>query len=312
MLSRPRAGLALECPECGTPVDVETSRAEAPPRCGGCAREFALVDGILQVRAASAASQDYPPELYALLVEAEDRHFWFGVRTEIVLSTMRGAGCRPGARVLDVGCGTGFLLRGLEAAGLVGCGIDMHLTGLRHARRRVEGLLCQDTATRLPFTAQFDWTLLCDVVEHADDDVALLGQARRATTADGRVLVTVPALPALWSAYDEAIGHKRRYTRATLVRAMRASGLVPTVVRYFNAVTVPIELLRRRLVMRRRASVDVEGAVRSTLRVPPAPFNSLLRLAALTELRLFRLRVPFGSSLIAVGRHDGSPPGEGW
>jgi len=298
--------LTFECPDCRAPVDVESRPDVAAPRCCVCGRRFAFADGIVRVRVAAEGIPDYPPELYALLVGVEDRHFWFGVRNEIVLSIMRAVGCVPGETALDVGCGTGFVLRGLEAAGLVGCGIDMHLTGLRHARRRVSGLLFQDTAARLPFTAQFDWVLLCDVVEHADDDVALLRQAGRAAKVDGHVLVTVPALPALWSVYDEAIGHKRRYTRATLARAMREAGLVPSVVRYFNAATVPIELFRRRLVMRRRSPADVDGALRSAVRLPPGPVNGLLRLVALAELRLARLRLPFGSSLIAVGRRQRS------
>lgn len=303
MLSAPRpAGLAVECPKCGAPVEVEAPADEAAPACGNCGWSFALADGILRVRAAPAESPDYPPQLYVFLVGAEDRHFWFGVRNEIVLRLMRAAGCVPGARALDVGCGTGFVLRGLEAAGLVGCGIDMHLSGLRHARRRVEGLLFQDTATHLPFAAQFDWVLLCDVIEHADDDVALLSEAGRAAKEDGHVVVTVPALPALWSVYDEAIGHKRRYTRATLMRAMRQAGLVPEIVRYFNAITVPIELLRRRIVMRNLSPVDVESVMRSAVRVPSGPINSLLQLVALAELRVARLRLPFGSSLTAIGR----------
>jgi len=170
---------------------------------------------------------------------------------------------------------------------------------------------------KLPFAAQFEWVLLCDVIEHAEDDVALLRQAMRAAHDDGQVVVTVPALPALWSDYDEAIGHKRRYTRATLSRAMRRAGLTPTLVRYFNAITVPIELVRRRLVMPARSPAgrdasdvpdSTDAIVRSAVQVPPAPINRLLRWVALAELRVARLGLPFGSSLVAIGRRHPVPP----
>jgi len=310
------AGLAFECPECAESVEAAGSD-DVGRQCAACGHGFQSVDGILRIQTAAGDASDYPPELYELLVEAEERHFWFGVRNEIVLSMMRRAGCRAGATVLDVGCGTGFMLRGIEAAGLNGCGIDMHLTGLRHARRRVSGLLFQDTAVKLPFAAQFEWVLLCDVIEHAEDDVALLRQAMRAAHDDGQVVVTVPALPALWSDYDEAIGHKRRYTRATLSRAMRRAGLTPTLVRYFNAITVPIELVRRRLVMPARSPAgrdasdvpdSTDAIVRSAVQVPPAPINRLLRWVALAELRVARLGLPFGSSLVAIGRRHPVPP----
>ena len=143
----------------------------------------------------SADPDDYPEDLSSLLAEVEPRHFWFGERNRLIVSTMREAlGELTGRTVLDVGCGTGFVTAALERAGMATCGLDMNLAGLRHARRRTSGpLLCQDAA-RVPFSEQFDVAMLCDVIEHTPDDGAVLSAAIGALRPRGALVVTVPAI----------------------------------------------------------------------------------------------------------------------
>src|SRR5205085_2027009 len=118
---------------------------------------------------------DYPDEAYALLAAVERKHFWFKQRNRLILSTLREAiGQLAGRSALDVGCGTGFVTAAIEGSGMMTCGIDMHLGGLRYARPRVRGPLMCTGATAMPFVSTFDVALLCDVIEHAADDVAVL------------------------------------------------------------------------------------------------------------------------------------------
>jgi SAM-dependent methyltransferase len=248
--------------------------------------------------------RDYPQELVDLITVVEDRHFWFATRNDVILSTLRRV-LRPfaGTRVLDVGCGTGFVMSALEDAGLVASGIDMHLTGLKRARTRVRGALFSSTATTLPFFPDFDVVTLLDVIEHVDDDVGVLAEARRVLVPRGYVVVTVPAGPELWTAYDEVIGHKRRYVRETLVGALQAAGLDVYDVRYFNSPLLLAASVSRRTgrgeVAETRDTIEI---VRRALRVPPAPLNALLRWSVRLEAPLRRFRWMRGGSLIAVAQ----------
>lgn len=248
---------------------------------------------------------DYPNEAYALLADVESRHFWFSGRNKLILSTMREViGPLKGRSVLDIGCGTGFVLAALERAGMKGCGLDMHLSGLRHARKRTKGLLLCETAARVPFRAQFDVVVLCDVIEHSADDSAVLGEASVALKDTGAIVVTVPAGPRLWTSFDEASGHKRRYTKQTLVKARRRAGLRVLVARYFSIMLLPLQILQRQLV-KNSPIANPNDRLRlfcQLLRVPPAPINALLRWAMAADILLSRRSLFCGASLIAIGR----------
>jgi hypothetical protein len=110
-------------------------------------------------------------------------------------------------------------------------------------------------------------------------------------------VLTVPALPWLWSRHDEVNGHHRRYGRRGLARALREAGFEVEAVRFFFAWTVGPLLLRRWLAPAgRRAAADY------VVTVPPAPVNRALNLVSRGEHTLGRfVRWPLGSSLLAVG-----------
>lgn len=62
----------------------------------------------------------------------------------------------------------------------------------------------------------FDSVLYIDVLEHIEDDKAELAQAFRLLRPGGHLIVLAPALQALYSPFDKAIGHYRRYDRESL------------------------------------------------------------------------------------------------
>jgi SAM-dependent methyltransferase len=79
-----------------------------------------------------------------------------------------------------------------------------------------------------------DSVVALNVLERMDDDVAALRSMAGAATGGGRVLLLVPGYPSLSGAYDEALGHLRRYTPDRLRATVEAAGLVPEVVRPVN------------------------------------------------------------------------------
>ena len=299
----PPAAVVVAC-GCGEPVLVQ---APDEPRCGRCRRTYPWRDGILILDDVAPAEDDYPVDLYRLLADVEDRHFWFTTRNAVINSVVRRIENPAGRSVLDVGCGTGVVLGGLEQAGMVACGLDMHMPGLNLARRRVSGLLVRSGAATVPFVRQFDWVMLCDVIEHLDDDVACLKSAADAVRPGGHLLITVPADPRSWSRYDEVIGHKRRYSSRSLTAAMTRAGLVVRCLRYFNAPLLIVQRLHRRLATGGSPSEpdDRQAVVRRTLRVPPAPLNALCTAISAVERNVCRLAFPCGASLIAVESRSG-------
>ena len=296
--------LQLSCLGCGGTSFLPLCSTDTAIQCADCQQTSRWHDGILLLNTKGKAD-DYDAEGYSLLVEVEPRHFWFRGRNRLILSTVRETvGELTGRSVLDIGCGTGSVLASLERAGMIGCGLDMHLTGLRYARRRVKGPLLCSSALQVPFVSQFDVVMLCDVIEHASDDVAILRAARQALKDRGVVVVTVPADPRLWTPMDEMAGHKRRYSKQSLTAVLQRANLQILFVRYFGLTLFPLLLLRRALY---RHSPIVTSEERFCLRrrawkIPPRPLNTLLHMLMTAEVALSRFPSSFGSSLIAVGR----------
>ena len=78
----------------------------------------------------------------------------------------------------------------------------------------------QGTIADLQATEKFDALIYIDVLEHIPDDAAELKRAAAHLTSGGRVIVLSPAHQWLFSPFDAAIGHCRRYTKSSL----RAAG----------------------------------------------------------------------------------------
>jgi SAM-dependent methyltransferase len=74
------------------------------------------------------------------------------------------------------------------------------------------------TLARLPHTEKFDTLLYVDVLEHIADDAAEVEQAAERLEPGGRLIVVAPAHQSLYTPFDHAIGHYRRYSRGVLCR----------------------------------------------------------------------------------------------
>jgi ubiquinone/menaquinone biosynthesis C-methylase UbiE len=271
--------------------------------CAGCGLTFPVIDGVLCLGQPAGSQDDYPDTLYPLISEAETNHFWFVARNDIIQSVMKQRiGPLTGLQLLDVGCGTGFVLHSLEQAGVIAWGVDMHFAALAMARTRVKGPLVWTQAEQLPFGDDFDAVSLFDVIEHAPDDTFLVREAARVVQPGGSVIITVPAGPHLWTHYDAVIGHKRRYTREAVTSLFNRVGLQINTVQYFNCLPAILQRSHRWVSGVDSSKLSRNEVVRRALSVPPAPLNALLRRFVPLEAPLGRLPFVTGASLIAVGR----------
>jgi SAM-dependent methyltransferase len=76
------------------------------------------------------------------------------------------------------------------------------------------------TLEDLPDTERFDSIVYIDVLEHIEDDRAELRRAAKLLRRHGTLVTLSPAHQWLFTAFDAAIGHKRRYTKSTLASAV--------------------------------------------------------------------------------------------
>jgi SAM-dependent methyltransferase len=222
----------------------------------------------------------------------EDEQWWFRGRARIICDLLPGGSERRS--LLDVGCGWGGLTRHLAAHGAV-VGVEPSPAAREEAGRRGLTVL-EGTADRLPVPdASVDVAVATDVIEHLADDVAALRELARVLRDDGLALITVPACPWLFSSHDRALGHHRRYSRGSLLAAVRAAGLRPVRVTHFNTFLFPPSAAVRLLTRRRAARVDAQPTW--------GPLNWLLYRIFLSERRILRRRdLPFGLSLAVLAR----------
>ena len=226
------------------------------------------------------------PLLYA-------RPWWWRAREEFLLRRFRRIVAPDGRRrILDVGCGDGVLLDRLGAWGHAeGIEPDATTLGPDAAHRRIH--LGPFDASFRP-DEPFDLVLFLDVLEHLDDPVASLTRARELLRRGGRVFVSVPAFPLLWTRHDALNHHRRRYTKATLAAHAAAAGLHVEWARY-GFVSVGLAKL---LVRAKEAVLAGRPAAPG---LPPVPLNAVARLLASADLAVSEvIPFPFGSSLFAV------------
>jgi len=248
----------------------------------------------------------YDPSHFAPLVAVEDRHFWFRARNRIISMLARQAVAKfaAGYRVLEVGCGDGNVLRFLEEAcpdGLV-VGMDYFLEGLVYARGRCGCPLVQGDLKMPPFGKTFHLIGIFDVLEHLPDDRQVLRDLWRILDAEGTLLLTVPADPGLWSAFDEAAGHCRRYRKAELEQKLAECGYKVEYLTPYMVGIYPLVWLSRRL-SHGSGPDEMARAVERDLRVIPV-LNGMLSVVLSQELRWIRRRRSLwtGTSLLAVAR----------
>ena len=110
------------------------------------------------------------------------------------------------------------------------------------------------TTADLPGVEAFDAILYVDVLEHIEDDRRELARAYRLLRPGGHLIVVSPAYPSLFTEFDRAVGHYRRYTRRSLAAAA-PGGLVVVSLGYLDSVGVLLSLGNRLLLRRAEPSL---------------------------------------------------------
>jgi SAM-dependent methyltransferase len=225
-------------------------------------------------------------------------HFWFQWRIDAALRQFRDCGLATGAplRVLDVGGGRGVLRDQVEArtSWIVDL-VELNQAALASAAPgRGRHLYYDVRDVRPDLRGAYDAAILYDVIEHVEDPRGLLDAVACHLKPGGLLLLNVPALQGLFSAFDVAAGHYRRYDRRTLREEVAGFELLD--LRYWGLALVPM-LFVRKLLLR----APTGETIRRGFGPPGALSGFCLRTIAAVETTLLP-RAPVGTSLLAIAR----------
>jgi len=234
--------------------------------------------------------------VYDRMAEHDSRHWWYVARRDILADYVaRYADLPKGAKILEIGCGTGHNLPMLGQFGEVDA-IEIDAAAREIATRRLGKPVGAAPLPELSGVERgsYDMIAVLDVVEHIEDDVGALRAMAACLKPGGKILVTVPAHQWMWSAHDVVNHHKRRYSKRTLTGALRAAGLHWRKLGYFNSLLFPVAVAAR-------VAGKLSGKDDSDDSPPAAPLNSVLGSIFRLERHLLgRMPLPPGLSLILI------------
>ncbi len=201
-----------------------------------------------------------------------------------------------GQRVLEIGAGIGTITAQLAEGRELVTALEVDPFYVRRLKNRFRGQpnvepLLGDVAMadwRELAERKFDTIVLSNVLEHIADDGEAVRTFARILPPGGRLIIYVPALPAVYGAIDEAVGHHRRYLPGTLRTAIEGNGFELTTLRWMNVVGIPGWYVNGKL-LRRRSPPPLQ------LRIYDAVAPWLARAESMISL-------PIGNNLLAVGR----------
>lgn len=244
------------------------------------------------------------PAEFANIARSEQRFWWYRGMNLILFRLLdRIAAQRTFSRVLEAGCGTGYLAKLLsQRYGWRMYPVDLGWEGLDFARSLGVSRLAQANIAQLPFAdGSFDAVLSMDVIVHfpRGDERFAMRELARTLKPGGLLALRVSALDILRSRHSQFAHERQRFTRGRLLRLARDFGIEVERCTYANSLLLPVALAKFRLwepILSREPASGV------------TPVNPVLDEVLFSALRLEAallgagLNPPVGQSLLLIGR----------
>lgn len=236
--------------------------------------------------------------LYKDLFNEEEKHWWHRAKRKTVVDIIKKH-LNPNKikKIIDIGCGTGKNIDSLKQFGDV-WGMDSSLEAIKYCKKRGlhNVILGNGEKTKLS-SNKFDLVTLLDVLEHTDDK-KMLEEMYRILKPHGYILTTVPALPWMWSEWDNVLHHKRRYTKHSLLNILVENGFNIITISYMNSF-----LLLPAFLIRFIKSKSHKKDYGSDFSLSNGLFNSVLEKVSSFERYLVKQElVPIGLSLVVLAQ----------
>jgi ubiquinone/menaquinone biosynthesis C-methylase UbiE len=242
------------------------------------------------------------PGEYKNLNEVERLHWFYRTKREIVRYwLLKSYPLQSDSVLADCGAGTGLFASEMTDICHV-IAIDSHEDALRLAEQNIGAEnVKKGSCTALPLKdSSVDCITALDVIEHVEDDRLAVREFARVLKPGGVIAVTVPAMPLLWSDWDVALHHYRRYHHTGLLKLFDAALFEIMHWNYINVLALPAVFAARKLRPFFRSAAADKSSRRLEDKMLPSFLDNTLSFAFKALACQSWIRFPAGVSLLAI------------
>jgi len=232
---------------------------------------------------------------------AHKENVWVKWRFEVLRKSMKkvGISLEKNFKCLDVGCGSNnFALSFENISNFEIDQIDVdpkNLKGLQKGRGMVFEYDINKKSENLK--EKYDIIFLLDVLEHIENDDVFLQSCYFHLKKSGFLVINVPSIPELFSKYDDAVGHIRRYKKENLKQLLLKNEFKIFLIKYWGFLLVPILFLRK--IMITSPSKSKSEIIKKGMDTQPKLVLIIINILKYIELKILGISF-LGSSLISI------------
>jgi SAM-dependent methyltransferase len=252
---------------------------------------------------AEEISTSYTPTMQDHYFDVENTSWWFIYRSKVVVQTVKKF--FKNSPIVDIGGGNGYTTKVLQDEGYEMVLLEPSYQACLNAKKRgITNIICGTLNDEDYNENSIAACCMLDVMEHIENDLDFLKILRGKLTTDGRILLMVPAFMILWSSEDNAVGHFRRYTKASLTEVVKSAGFEIVYSSYFfSFLYFPVLFVRRlgeRLGLMKPYETRSEAEKMNVLKRQHAS-QSILTKMVLKHLEQIELKKIFRGKTICIG-----------